>query len=351
MENENQQQTGEPQEPIEIDSWDKAIEAWDQMHAKPAQANGANEETAGEPGANSEEGSENIDATDPDSKAPQENDQFGTGGIGGNVQVETQATPGSTPVGGAEAGGIESQTKWTPEVIDRHVSEYTSSIETTAKQQVDAAMEQKGIRKVTPNDTVQGVKLYQVDQDGRPHFYNPDTGAEFTSEDPRGQMEQWLQRHNQRYDELREQAIELRKKELNDNVKPFVDTVKFMPKYEALNDLQRQMLDKRIAPHMITGENGQRGFTVDLNHELDMVNSDIKAIAEFAKAQKAQQSKGIQTQSAATPQASGPVVDMPASGTSSSESTPKKKEIKSLADAIVAAEEAKIESALTKGKK
>ena len=170
--------------------------------------------------------------------------------------------------------------------------------------------------------TINDPDIYRVGEDGTAAFYNPDTGRPFTGDNPRAQAKQWVDQYNEELRDTFNRLAEQRKVELETEMAPVIDLLRFAPKYESLDPVRQQMFDALIEGYEIYDKQGAHiGYSVDLNAALDRVNKQVAAI-------QASRPKAAPT---------GPAVDMPTTGGSAAVT---KTEFSSLAEAMEAQQDA-----------
>lgn len=198
-------------------------------------------------------------------------------------------------------------------------------------------MDDKGNKLIRQTDgqlgaTVNDPDIYRVGEGGVPVFVNPDTGKPFTGDDPRGQAQAWCDRYNNELKDTFNKWADARNTELLAAVQPAIDTIEFAPIYNKLDPVRKTMFEALLDGHEVTDEDGDIiGYDVDLNATLERVNKQVEAI-------KAQQAAPVV-------EPTSPALDMPNSGAGTRDG----KEIKNVADAMEALEDAKLENARKKG--
>lgn len=184
--------------------------------------------------------------------------------------------------------------------------------------------------------TIDDPDICKRDEDGVPHFYNPDTGREFT-ENPRSQAQAWVDAYNKDLARVFNNACSEYEKHLMGQASPQLAVMKFAPKYKELDDIRRGMLDNVIQDYEIKDEGGKVvGYNCDLDKALALVDRQISMIQNYAK----QQSSASQQQTAQ--QATGPALDMKTSN--GAVATGDKPVPQSLAEAMERQQDALLES-------
>jgi hypothetical protein len=156
--------------------------------------------------------------------------------------------------------------------------------------------------------------LYQRDDNtGRVTFKNPDDPRNpFNS---RAEAQAWVEAFNKQIDTRFRQEVNKKQQELVGTSAPTLRLISFAPKYQAMSQAEKEIMDDLIDGY---GVRDRQGRIVGYNVDLDAVAAQAKRIAKRMKpaepaAQPAQQQ-----------QASGPAMDMPTgAGTSNDAKEPK----------------------------
>jgi hypothetical protein len=169
--------------------------------------------------------------------------------------------------------------------------------------------------------TINDPDIYRVDpQTGAAAFYNPDTGKPFTGDNPRAQAKQWVEAYNEELRDTFNRLAGQRQQEIQQEMAPVIELLKFTPKYEKLDPVRQQMFDALIEGYEVYDKAGEHiGYSVDLEQVLTTVNKQVAAV------QAARQTP--------PPQPTGPALDMP---TMDSPAGSSGKPINSIADAMEA---------------
>jgi len=161
------------------------------------------------------------------------------------------------------------------------------------------------------------------DSDGVPRFYNPETGREFTGDNPRRQAQEWVDDYNRELAEAFNKTCSDYSQRLMDQEGGRLAVIEFAPKYKALDPVRRSMLDSILEDYEVTDSNGDVvSYSCDLDKALAAVNRQVAVI---------QRQYG---QQAAKPKAepSGPALDTPS--TSGGKGDSAKPQFKSIAEAM-----------------
>lgn len=254
-----------------------------------------------------------------------------------NLSGTEENIGGSDNLDGAESQTLEADNSdvqgdgedW--EEID--IESFRSNVQASAENQaIDAvakdfikmgARHRNGVLGARPDDP----DILKRDEDGVPHWYNPDTGQEFTGENPRRQANEWCEDYNRELAQLFNQECQ---KQINGIVKemePQIAVLEFAQTYEGLDPIRQAMFDTLIEDYEIKDSNGNAiGYNIDLNKALAAVNRQVQMVQQYARNQQSGQ-----PESNPQSKSSGPALDMKsnASKTSEQNTTPK-----SLAEAM-----------------
>ena len=267
---------------IQIDSWEAAFAALEQKDEKGPEATAdAGDDNAGDPAGN-------------------------TGGDSGQgVSDQAQADDGSAPEAvaggpGADDGGADQEDGSafggmrgvTEESIRQYEEDLGKSVRDKAIEEIAKEFVKRGIRN---NNGVLGATMddsdiCKRDEDGVPHFYNPETGQEFRGDNPRRQAQEWVDDYNKELARVFNNACEQYEKHLMDEAAPKLAVMKFAPKYEKLDDIRKGMFDNVVEDYEIKDSNGDViGYSCDLDKALALVERQINMIQGYAKQHQQQQ--------------------------------------------------------------
>ena len=157
--------------------------------------------------------------------------------------------------------------------------------------------------------------LYQRDENsGRVTFKNPDDPRNpFNS---RAEAQAWVEAFNKQIDTRFRQEVNKKQQELVGDSAPMLRLISFAPKYQAMSQAEKEIMDDLIEGYGVRNRQGQ---IIGYNVDLDAVAAQAKRIA---KRMKPAEAPAQQAQS--QPAASGPAMDMPTgSGTSNDMKEPK----------------------------
>lgn len=345
---ETEEQDTSAEQPIEINDWATAFEAFEQANTSPAKPDendsaGTDDETANteEPAAPDQQESQATDESN------NQNLQVDEGNAGGSVSSEQ----GTDQTIGSNASTIQ-ETQYTAEQANTEAEAIIKANETTAIKEVSELFKSKGI--LHDSQGRLGAQLYhtqRVNAQGEPEFFNPVTGELFTGDDPRGQAKKWLAEYNEDVEIKFNQIAGQRLNQLNEEAKPRVEYTKFKPTLNALDPVRKSLLEAATEDYAVKDNSGNIiGYKCDMNKAMEQVNRQIKAIQTM----QATQTQTTTTGQEATPadpakeEPSSPAVDMKAGGKGDAgEPAP----AKSLEEAIIREQDNILRKLNEKGKK
>lgn len=288
----NENDVGNVQDQNELDPWAAAFEALDKAGKEdPEDAAATGGDSGNEPG----------DGTGNDSEQGV-SDSFETG-----VGAGAQAGAGELDLGsGDTAEENENVASNLFRVPEGYSDQYRKNLEDDIRAQAieDIAREfiKRGVRNTNGviGATISDPDIRKRDEDGVPHYYNPETGREFTSDNPRGEAQKWVDDYNKELIEVYNNACAQYEQHLLEERKPALAVIEFAPKYEKLDPIRRGMFEDVISDYEIKDGNGAViGYSCDLDKALALVDRQVKTIQSHAK-----------TVAQTKQQASGPLLDM-----------------------------------------
>ena len=286
---------------VEADPWAAAFAALEPKGEEAAEtgADAGQPDVDGEPDANAApiDGENSIDVIENNGNENQ----------GVNRGLDTPA--GTDADEDAHVGGsaFESAVGVTDESIQQFEEKLTEDIRNRAINEVANEFVKRGIRN---RDGVLGATLddpdiCKRDSDGVPRFYNPETGREFTGDNPRRQAQEWVDDYNKELSRVFNETCEQYEEHLKQESAPQLAVMKFAPKYEKLDDIRRGMFDNVIQDYEVKDSDGKVvGYTCDLDKALALVDRQIEMIQSYGR-QRQQEQQAQQPQ-----QPSGPALDM-----------------------------------------
>jgi hypothetical protein len=300
----------------------------------------------GAPEAASDDGQPAEGGADPD--AGEADGQDASASEHGDVQQDEVPAGGLGDTSGADLGEGESGGGSAFETVDTagsSVEQYEEDLKSRIRDQSIREIAEEFVKRGFRNNNgalganINDPDICKRDSDGVPRFYNPETGREFSGDNPRRQAQEWCDDYNRDLADKFNRACSMYEKHLMEQEAPKLAVMKFKPKYEKLDDIRRDMFDNIIEDYEVRDGNDRLiGYSCDLDKALDLVNRQIAAIQNYAKQHKPKQEEEDRP--------SGPVLDMPHSGGTSGSG--RDVPIRSLEDALLAVQEREL-SKLKKG--
>lgn len=241
--------------------------------------------------------------------------------LGDGTESEDQPRgPGDADVLDADIdGGGEGEGSPFDVDLDSYRADWEEEIKDKAVQVMAKEFIKRGIRNKNGKigATIYDEDIYRREEDGTARFYNPETGREFTGDNPRRQAQEWVDDYNREVAQAFNNACGKYAQKLMEEQAAPMAVLEFAPKYQALDPIRKSMFDSVIEDYEIMDDSGNVvGYSTDLNKALAMVERQVAAIQGYAKA---------------NPKApTSPAVDMKASPTGKTA----KPEFKSLAEAM-----------------
>jgi hypothetical protein len=234
---------------------------------------------------------------------------------------------------GGEAGEEDVRFDWddvdvSEEGIARFKEQVTNDIRERTMRDVVNAYIRQGARNVNGQlgATINDSDVCKRDEDGVPRFYNPETGREFTGDNPRRQAQEWVDDYNRELAEAFNRTCRDYEQKLLQQEGNKIAVVEFAPKYRQLDPMRRSMFDAVIEDYEVTDKNGDVvGYSCDLNKALAAVNRQVAAIQR-------QYSKTKQAAPQPVTPPSGPALDTPSTSGSAQKSG--KPQFKSIEEAM-----------------
>jgi hypothetical protein len=191
---------------------------------------------------------------------------------------------------------------------------------------VAAAYIKQGVRATNGRlgATINDADVCKRDSDGVPRFYNPETGREFTGDNPRRQAQEWVDDYNRELADAFNRTCAEYSKKLLEKEDGRLAIIEFAPKYKQLDPVRRSMFESIIEDYEVTDKDGNIvAYSCDLDKALAAVNRQVEVIRKkFAS--KAPEEKPAQP--------SGPALDTPSTG--GSQDAGGRPQFKSLAEAM-----------------
>lgn len=280
---------------VPVDPWVAAFAALDkedQASAEAAADTGGQQ--GGVPMANADQADQGVGApqAEPGDGAEPEEIPGGPGDLGGDGGPEDE---------GLDWDGIDLSEDEIKEYRESFVEDIRErTINDVVKAYIDRGERHQGNRL---GATINDPDICKRDRDGVPRFYNPDTGREFTGDNPRRQAQEWVDDYNRDLANAFNRTCQGYSQQLMDQEGGRLAVIEFAPKYKALDPVRRSMFESIIEDYEVTDKDGNVvSYSCDLDKALAAVNRQVRVIQErFSK----------QTAPAAKPAPTGPVLDTP----------------------------------------
>lgn len=309
---ENEEPLEDTQSQAEVDPWEQAFAALDKEAEENSEA--SSDSDAGE--------ASNDAAADTDGSADSDSAEASDG------NGSESAAGGSDPLGDQgeqqAAGAYDDLFRFTDEEVTEYKESLQKSIEEQALRDVSAAYIKKGARHNGNNigATINDEDICKRDNDGIPHFYNPETGREFTGDNPRRQAQDWVDDYNKQLADAFNKTCQDYSKKLLEEQGHGLKVIEFAPKYEKLDPVRKAMFESIIEDYEITDKDGDLvGYSCDLDKALAAVNRQVRTMQTRFKGS-----------TPTKPAATGPVLDSKTTNASANDNG--KPEFKSLAEAM-----------------
>lgn len=313
------EQNENPQIDTPVDPWEAAFAALNKEEEDPSAAiTGAEQGVDGDgvPNPESNDGQGSPAQLEAEDGIQAEGLVGGPGDLGG-------ADDG--PNGGAE----DSVFRFTEEEAKAYRDDLMDSIEQQTLRDVANAYIKQGARHTNGRlgATIQDPDICKRDSDGVPRFYNPETGREFTGDNPRRQAQEWVDDYNRELADNFNRTCTGYSKKLLDEQGVGLKVIEFAPKYEELDDVRKAMFESIIEDYEVRDKDGDLvGYSCDLDKALNAVNRQVKTM----QTRFGNQAKSQQQVSESKP--SGPALDMKNSAGNAGDG--KMPEFKSIAEAM-----------------
>jgi len=292
MDNEIDGQTQVATPDMEADPWAAAFAALEQQGKENSEepANSAGDSTDGTDAAQAG-GSSVPDSADAGDIAQNAGEP---GGLGDDVGAS-----GGEPAGDDRGLFVS--------LGEQELQQYRSDLEERVRNQAIEEIAREFVKRGVRNRngvlgaTIEDPDICKRDADGVPHFFNPETGREFTGDNPRRQTQEWIDDYNKELARVFNNACQKYEEHLMQEESPKLKVMEFAPKYEKLDDIRRGMFENVIEDYEIKDKSGKViGYSCDLDKALALVDRQVAMIQSYAKQHKPQQ------QAAPT----GPALDM-----------------------------------------
>lgn len=255
-------------------------------------------EAAAEPVGQAEPPEPNVSGDEPGG-----NESSGEPGFTAPEQQPAATGYDSAPTAGGSSDGIQAID------FDSRRQDILRGIQQQALSDVRREFKNNGIEYCTIES------LYQRDENsGRVTFKNPDDPRNpFNS---RAEAQAWVEAFNKQIDTRFRQEVNKKQQELVGGSAPTLRLISFAPKYQAMSQTEKEIMDDLIEGYGVRNRQGQ---IIGYNVDLDAVAAQAKRIAKRMKPAEAPAQ-----QAQPQPATSGPAMDMPTgSGTSNDMKEPK----------------------------
>lgn len=302
-------------EQVPADPWVAAFAALDTKDETPAEAAADTDGTDGGelPDADQTDRGADSDAPEGGDGTDSEEVPGGPGDLGGDDSQENE---------GLDWDGID----LSEEEVASYRESFMDDIRERTINDVVAAYIKQGVRHQGNRlgATINDPDVCKRDRDGVPRFYNPETGREFTGDNPRRQAQEWVEDYNKELADAFNRTCQDYSQKLLQDEGGRLAVIEFAPKYKALDPVRRSMFESIIEDYEITDKQGNVvGYSCDLDKALAAVNRQVSVIKErFAK----------QAPAAKPAPPTGPALDTP--GTAGNAQGAGKPQFKSIEEAM-----------------
>ena len=266
------------------------------------------------PGAQTADGGMGAIEAEPEDGAEPEGDLGGPGDLGGADDGEDGDAAGGDPA-------------ITPEQVAAYRESFTRDIKDRVLRDVTKMYLDRGARNVNGRlgASINDPDVCKRDRDGVPRFYNPETGREFTGDNPRRQAQEWVDDYNRELSDAFNRSCQSYESKLMQEEGGRLAVIEFAPKYQALDEVRKFMLDSILEDYEVTDSNGDViAYSCDLDKALAAVNRQVAALQGYGR-QRAQSKPPVPP--------TGPALDTPSTN-AGQQGGGTKPEFKSLAEAM-----------------
>lgn len=220
--------------------------------------------------------------------------------------AQAQQEPVSEPAATAEHAQAPAPAEPGQPAADAGVGGTTDSSEpvdySPARQQVLTGIQQQAIQNVVKRFQENNIRpwdiadLYKKDeQTGRVEFANPDDpNRPFTS---RKEAQDFVDSMNKQINDRFRNEIRQEQNALFQSARPTLSMLDFVPVYQSLNDIERQVFDDLITPYAIRDNSGNiQGFNTDLMAAANQARTIATRFAQQPQQQQAAQGKQQQAE-------------------------------------------------------
>jgi len=273
----NENDVGVVQNQVDTDPWAAAFAALDQA---------GKENAEGDAAAGGDSGNQSSDDTSIDSGQQGVSDSS-QAGFGDGDQASSGEFDSSTGSSSEEDHHSAADLFKVPEgYSEQYRQDMQEDIRAQAIDEIAKEFIKRGVRNTngTLGATLDDTDICKRDEDGVPHFYNPETGREFTGDNPRRQAQEWVDDYNKELARVFNNACAQYEQHLMEEQGPALAVIEFAPKYEKLDPIRRGMFEDVISDYEIKDGDGLViGYSCDLDKALLLVDRQIKTIQTYAK--------------------------------------------------------------------
>lgn len=270
MADEEEAQVEAPVVEADADPWAAAFASLDKSNEEPAEAAAATES------------GDEQDVSD----ANETNDGEGAAQTEGDDSTEPTQEPGGPGDFGGDDSPANGGLNWNDiDVSEESAKQYREdlieNIRERAIRDVANAYVKQGARNVKGRlgATINDPDVCRRDEDGVPRFYNPETGREFTGDNPRRQAQEWVDDYNRELRDAFNRTCQDYSQKLLEQEGGKLAVIEFAPKYKALDPMRRSMFESIIEDYEVTDSEGNVvSYSCDLDKALAAVNRQVQAI-------------------------------------------------------------------------
>lgn len=242
---------------------------------------------------------------------------------------EAEATLGGPGDLGGAGGSEDEGLDWDGiDLSEEEIGQYRESLMNDIRERTLNDVAQAYIRQGARNTngrlgaSINDPDVCKRDSDGVPRFYNPETGREFTGDNPRRQAQEWVDDYNRELKDAFNKTCQEYSQRLLSQEGGRLAIIEFAPKYKALDPVRRSMFESIIEDYEVTDKNGDVvAYSCDLDKALAAVNRQVKVIKQRFAGQAGTSKR----------EPSGPALDTPTTTTSQGGGHP---QFKSIAEAM-----------------
>lgn len=262
----------------EVDPWEAAFAALEHKNeessAEPANTGNAQADDANAAQAGGQEVPGDDDSGDGAANAGE------SGGLGDNLGAS-----GSEPAGDDRGVFVS--------IGEQELQSYRDNLGERVRNQAINEIAREFVKRGVRNKngvlgaTIEDPDICKRDEDGVPHFFNPETGREFTGDNPRRQAQEWCEDYNKEMARVFNNACKKYEDYLMESETPRLKVLEFSPKYEKLDDIRRGMFENVIQDFEIKDKAGKViGYSCDLDKALALVDRQVAMIQNYARQRK-----------------------------------------------------------------